>query len=223
MNSAIHDAVETLGGSHHRSSAIMKEQARSSGRKGKKRYTQPTSYSSPPEENARSPSTVKRCFCTFFCGRDFHDAWDWKKHEATHLPEMWHCMPDGIPYIGDSCAFCGEHDPQVSHFRTHLNIDECKQAVCVRRQFARKEQLWNHILRVHIDNTQSKDKRPRAYALPNRLNSWFREPQLADSFPQALWCGFCQLTFPKWNERQEHVRRHFLSGDKRKGWVAWRT
>ena len=80
------------------------------GRKGKRRFGAksfsnfPAAILSPQEQE----SATKQHPCTLGCGNSFHDKHNWRRHEATHLPGMWICMPDdGLPVLDVHCVFCG--------------------------------------------------------------------------------------------------------------------
>lgn len=197
---------------------------RQPGRKGKRRISI-TSFAS-IQAPSQSPSPSKPFPCTFplLCGKSFKDSHDWKRHEATHLPEMWICMPDGNPPVAyDRCAFCGLYDPRMSHFKTHYNIKDCLNNSLTARSFARKDQLRNHINRIHLkrkDDSGNGSPRFKIPSGPDLLEGWYREPtDLAVQYPAALWCGFCQTKFPTWVERVDHVGAHFQRGENLSTWT----
>jgi hypothetical protein len=164
--------------------------------------------------------TKKKTYSCAFCSKVLRDAHEWRRHEVTHLPEMWICMPDNTPYIDERCAFCGATDPKLSHFKSHHNVNTCCQAPALQRCFVRRDQLQNHIARVHLHSSPSSS--PRRSVTPNQtdlLNHWHREPDLVTYKPDALWCGFCQTMFPSWSLRVEHVQNHFRNGDDFSQWT----
>lgn len=196
---------------------------RPSGRKGKRRISAAISNSSSAVVTSERDSVSKPFACTFGCGLFSKDNYDWRKHEVTHLPEMWICMPDGWPILDDSCVFCGLKDPKVSHFKTHNGIEQCRNAPQSKRRFARKDHLRNHIKRMHAlpSDTETDPSKPRNSTGPDLLDGWYREPlELASHYPAALWCGFCQILLSSWAERLDHVSSHLGHGED---FSAWRS
>ena len=193
-----------------------------SGRKGKRRVSATASHISSAAFARDQDPALKPFACTFGCRLFSKDNYDWRKHEVTHLPEMWICMPDGgWPILDDSCVFCGLKDPQVSHFRTHSGIEQCRNAPQCRRRFARKDHLRNHIKRMHAQqsDTEVDQSKPKNSAEPDLLDGWYREPpELALHYPGALWCGFCQTLLSSWAERLDHVSAHFGHGEDFSAW-----
>ena len=192
----------------------------SSGRKGKRRISASSNNSSIAVTHERD-SVSTPFACTFGCGLFSKDNYDWRKHEVTHLPEMWICMPDGWPILDDSCVFCGLEDPNVSHFKTHNGIEQCRNAPQSRRRFARKDHLRNHIKRMHGQQADTKRdaQKPRNSAGRDLLDGWYREPpELASHYPGALWCGFCQTLLNSWADRLDHVGAHFGHGGDFSAW-----
>ena len=193
-----------------------------SGRKGKRRVRAAiTSHNSSAVFTGDQGPACKPFACTFGCGLLSKDNYDWKKHEVTHLPEMWICMPDGgWPILDDSCVFCGLKDPQVSHFKTHNGIEQCRNAPQSRRCFARKDHLRNHIKRMHSQpDTEAGSPKSRNSAGHDLLDGWYREPpELASHHLGALWCGFCQTLLSNWAERLDHVGAHFGHGEDFSAW-----
>lgn len=197
---------------------------RNTGRKGKRRINAASLTGSRAPSQSTSPSKPFPCTFPLLCGMSFKDKHEWKRHEATHMPEMWICMPDGAPpVIDDHCAFCGLYDPNWTHFNTHHGISECFNGDLIARSFARKDQLRNHINRKHLRGTSdigSTLLKPRNSFGTDLLDTWYRPPSdLAVQYPAALWCGFCQTTFPIWVERINHVGAHFQQGENLSTWT----
>jgi hypothetical protein len=160
--------------------------------------------------------------CTLtFCGKYLKSRYEWKRHEVTHLPGTWICMPDDTPSYSDKCVLCGAHDPRISHFRTHFDLEACVNKSHQERAFVRKDKLKDHIRRVHLkqdssgrDSSLSPLNTPR----PSSLDCWRREPDLVVMMPQALWCGFCKTSLVGWKERQSHVGKHLQEGALLTSW-----
>ena len=193
-----------------------------SGRKGKRRISVAVSHHCSAVFSRDQDPVSKPFACTFGCALFSKDNYDWRKHEVIHLPEMWVCMPDGgWPIFDDSCVFCGLKDPQVSHFKTHGGIEQCRSAPQSMRCFARKDHLRNHIKRMHAQQSDNKASslKPRNSTGPDLLDGWYREPpELASHYPGALWCGFCQILLSSWAERLDHVGAHFGHGEEFSAW-----
>ena len=193
-----------------------------SGRKGKRRVGANNfsniSSASPQEQE----SVTKQYPCTLVCGNSFHDKHNWQRHEATHLPGMWICMPDGdFPVLDGRCVFCGFFDPKAPHFNTHHGIERCRNASPAARRFVRKHQLRDHINRVHLqlENSGANPSKRKNPTTPDLLDGWKREPHdLALHCPGALWCGFCQKRFGTLRERSDHVGAHLQQGADLSTW-----
>lgn len=194
------------------------------GRKGKRRvgansFSNFPTATSPPE---KQESVTKQYPCTLGCGNSFHDKHGWQRHEATHLPGMWICMPDGgLPVLGVYCVFCGDFAPKPSHFDTHHGIERCRNASPTARRFVRKHQLRDHINRVHLqlENSRTNSPRSKGSTKPDLLDGWKREPDdLVSQCPRALQCGFCQKRFDTWSERSDHVGAHLQQGANLSTW-----
>lgn len=194
------------------------------GRKGKKRvgansFSNFPAALSPPQEEE---SVTKRFPCTVGCGKSFNDKHNWQRHEATHLPGMWICMPDdGSPVLDVHCVFCGFFDPKPSHFNTHHGIEGCRNASPTARGFVRKHQLRDHINRVHLqlEIGRANPSRRNSSIRLDLLDGWKREPSdLASQCPRALECGFCQRRFDTWSERSDHVGTHLQDGADLSTW-----
>jgi len=172
-----------------------------------------------PEESA-----TKRYPCTLGCEKSFNNKWDWERHETTHIPGMWICMPDGDPPILDAhCVFCGLFNPTPSHFNTHHDIERCSNAPPTARRFSRRHQLRAHINRVHLhnENIEAIPSKPNGSIAPDLLDGWKREPHdLLLHCPGALWCGICQMRFRTWSERSDHVGAHLQRGEDLDIWVV---
>ena len=188
------------------------------GRKGKRRvgansFNNFPAATSPPQEQE---SVTKQYPCTLGCRNSFRDKHSWRRHEATHLPGMWICMPDGgDPVFNVRCVFCGVFDPKPSHFNTHHGIERCRNASPAARRLVRKHQLRDHINRVHLqlETSGANPSRPKGSTKPDLLDGWKREPRdLASQCPRALQCGFCQSRFDTWRDRSDHVGAHLQQG-----------
>ncbi|KAF2396830.1 hypothetical protein EJ06DRAFT_173319 [Trichodelitschia bisporula] len=160
----------------------------------------------PSEDNKRFP-------CTLGCNSCFRTKADWKRHEATHVPAAWICMPEGKESAirAGRCIFCGERNPTTAHFKAH-NLKACLMRPVQDRGFARKDNLKQHIQQVHLKGSGE------GFALGDfaseqsgLLDEWNREPDASTVDQAAMWCGFCNHSdFASWRERMDHVGLHFV-------------
>ncbi|KAF4450780.1 hypothetical protein F53441_6112 [Fusarium austroafricanum] len=154
----------------------------------------------------KSKDTEKRRFpCTFCCDR-FKSKYDWARHEKSlHLDlQGWRCAPFGgavvSPDTGRShCAYCSQLDPTTKHLETH------NHAICQNEDkphiFSRKDHLAQHLRLVHHVKT-----------LPV-IDSWKVEGP-----PVKSRCGICSIRMETWQERVEHLAKHFRKGDTMEDW-----
>jgi hypothetical protein len=213
-------SIAVAGGSGGIEANSIDSLVRTPRRKGKRRSSSNIQASPSSSEQSEAYDANKPYFCTL-CGIPFREKHDWARHEATHLPEMWHCMPDGSAVVYDHCAFCGLFNPRVLHFKIHHNVEACKSAPSNTRSFVRKDKLRDHINRVHLRCPDKKHdpSKPRNCSGLDMLDGWFREPpDLATNHPAALWCGFCQTTFLSWTERMDHVGEHLQRRETQSTW-----
>ncbi|KAF2435496.1 hypothetical protein EJ08DRAFT_340801 [Tothia fuscella] len=185
------------------------------GRKGKQRYT----HASLLKDNHDLASLGQKSIivpwpCTFpFCRKVTKNRYEWKRHESSHIPGTWICMPDNTPIIANSCSICGIYNPDAVHLSGHFDINVCTGKDPRERAFSRKDKLYEHIRRVHLKRKlPSLELSQSTSALPSLLTAWKRTPQLQMSMPEGLWCGFCSSMLSNWEERQEHVGNHIQSG-----------
>ena len=157
------------------------------------------------------PSTNPRFFC-IFCQKRFSIQEEWENHERmTHLPEdIWVCCPD----VGDDpniCPFCEEINPTPLHLAYH-NYQSCRSKSLYVRTFGRKDDLLQHVSQIH-----KVDPYHGAARLTEIGRAW-RSPSLLKECHEALHCGFCGLTLASYQDRTEHVSRHFLEGADMNTW-----
>jgi hypothetical protein len=189
------------------------------GRKGRRRFHLPDFPHCKSRCNPTQESSEKKQWPCTFCSLRFRCRWGWKRHEMKHLPPTWFCMLNNYPAIGDLCGLCGEHDPKLSHFRTHFDVDACLNKPLVERGFSRRDKLQGHIRRVHLKQDSPCPFKNQGRRIANLLlDSWHKEEDLSVSKPDALWCGFCQIFLGNWTERVEHVGDHLQSGLKMEKW-----
>ncbi|XEV03081.1 hypothetical protein FSHL1_008368 [Fusarium sambucinum] len=148
----------------------------------------------------------KRRFPCTFCCDSFKSKYDWARHERSlHLDlQGWRCTPFGgavvSPDTGQShCAYCNQIDPGAEHLQTH------NHAGCQNDEkphvFRRKDHLVQHLRLVHHVKT-----------LPT-IDSWKVEGP-----PIKSRCGICDIRMETWQERVEHLAKHFRKGDTMEDW-----
>lgn len=161
---------------------------------------------------SRSPSKcgLMRYQCTF-CTSSFKRKSDWCRHEVSiHVQlDMWVCQPqDATVWKFDSlhqqCNYCGIELPSHEHIASH-DFESCAERPLGERVFARKDHLLQHLKKFHGCQKwpgQALNLRRSRHTI---LNSR---------------CGFCAETFVTWNERVDHLVRHFKQGSQMKQWIG---
>ena len=148
--------------------------------------------------------------CTF-CTDTFRTKYDWARHEKSlHLSlEKWICAPIG-PVITISaggqkqCVYCGHLDPNKEHTETH-NHSLCEEKGMPARTFYRKDHLRQHLRLVHGSKM-----------IPS-MDAWKSEHSNI-----RCRCGFCGETFTQWQDRADHLAKHFKAGAQMSTWKGCR-
>ncbi|KAH7203471.1 hypothetical protein DER44DRAFT_779454 [Fusarium oxysporum] len=142
--------------------------------------------------------------CTFCCD-SFKSKYDWARHEKSlHLNlQGWRCAPFGGMVISSEtgrahCAYCSLLDPNAEHLDSH-DHDTCQNQG--RPIFSRKDHLIQHLRLVHHVET-----------LP-LIESWKDEGP-----PVSSRCGFCNIQMQAWQERVDHLAKHFRKGATMDDW-----
>ncbi|KAF2704399.1 hypothetical protein K504DRAFT_461160 [Pleomassaria siparia CBS 279.74] len=148
--------------------------------------------------------------CTFCCDR-FKSKYDWSRHEKTlHLSlEKWICAPIGevitIASTGKrKCVYCDTVDPSKEHLETH-HYRACEEKGLEARTFYRKDHLRQHLRLMHDCK------------MTPTMETWKSEVQLIN-----CRCGFCGVTFTKWQDRVDHLAKEFRNGATMKDWKGCR-
>lgn len=148
-----------------------------------------------------------RIFCCTFCCDRFRTRYEWVRHEKSlHLNlETWYCAPFGSsvfsPITGrQHCAYCNALDPSPGHLTEH-NHEECQTLSKELRSFNRKDHLVQHLRHFHHVQT-----------IP-LIDDWKIETKNITSR-----CGFCSETMSNWDERTDHLAKHFRRGFTMKDW-----
>jgi hypothetical protein len=115
------------------------------------------------------------------------------------------CAPYGarvaLPLTGHvHCAYCSALDPTPEHLEKH-NHGSCQDGESTPRTFRRKDHLVQHLRLVHSLDT-----------LP-LIDDW-----KVESAPVVSRCGFCDTELKNWDERIDHLARHFRSGKVMADW-----
>ncbi|TID12824.1 Homeobox protein TGIF1 [Venturia nashicola] len=164
-----------------------------------------------PSRNVNAKVAEVRPFQCTFCTDRFRTKYDWSRHEKSlHLSlEKWICAPLG-PVVTTSstglmqCVYCGEANPTEEHIETH-NHRACEEKGMDARTFYRKDHLRQHLRLVH--NCK----------LSPSMESWKSEATFVRSR-----CGFCKQEFTKWQDRVDHLSKHFRAGLQMKDWKGCR-
>lgn len=141
--------------------------------------------------------------CTF-CTDRFRTKYDWSRHEKSlHLSlEKWICSPLGPVSVDSSgqrhCVYCNEANPSDEHVESH-NHRACEEKGLDARTFYRKDHLRQHLRLVHGNK------------MVEAMDSWKSEATYIKSR-----CGFCAMSFDKWQDRIDHLAKHFRSGAQMK-------
>ncbi|KAL7781287.1 hypothetical protein V8C43DRAFT_298699 [Trichoderma afarasin] len=148
----------------------------------------------------------KRIFPCTFCCDSFKSKYDWARHEKSlHLNlERWRCAPFGGTVISPEtgrahCAYCSMLDPNAKHLDSH-NHGACENQGQT-PTFSRKDHLVQHLRLAHHVET-----------LPI-IDSWRDQGP-----PVSSRCGFCNIRMQTWQERVDHLTKHFRKGATMDNW-----
>lgn len=124
--------------------------------------------------------------------------------------ELWICCPPLSESL-DRCPFCAQSSPSSLHLKTH-NYMTCSEKPLSERTFNRKDHFLQHLAQHH--NVRDSEK---PFRLTELSEAW-RHPLTLNQGHLALHCGFCGLVFPSYQERTEHISRHFMKGADMMSW-----
>ncbi|KAF1989679.1 hypothetical protein K402DRAFT_418401 [Aulographum hederae CBS 113979] len=154
---------------------------------------------------------VTRPFQCTFCTDTFKSKYDWSRHEKSlHLSlEKWICAPLGEvmtdPATGEKiCVYCDLVNPSPAHLEIH-NHRACEEKGLEARTFFRKDHLRQHLRLMH------------GCRMTERMESCKTEPTYL-----KCRCGFCGAEFTRWQDRVDHLAKHFRSGAKIREWKGCR-
>lgn len=158
-----------------------------------------------------SPGSFATFYCTF-CSKRFSSQIEWTRHEKeVHLLEdLWLCCPSATEDLA-ACPFCEELHPTSLHLAYH-HYQVCRSKEPSERVFASKTDFMEHVLSLH------KVSPIRSAARLEYLDEAWRRPSRLRVARQALHCGFCGIISACYQDRTEHVSRHFLAGADMHTW-----
>ncbi|KAH7253096.1 hypothetical protein B0J15DRAFT_560112 [Fusarium solani] len=155
---------------------------------------------------AKGKESGKRVFPCTFCCDSFKSKYDWARHEKSlHLNlQGWRCTPFGGTVVSPStgrshCAYCSLLDPTPEHLSSH-NHESCQNSDST-HFFNRKDHLVQHLRLVHHVQTMP------------IIDSWKVEGP-----PVSSRCGFCSIQLHTWQERVDHLTKHFRAGATMDSW-----
>ncbi|KAH7069135.1 hypothetical protein BKA63DRAFT_520704 [Paraphoma chrysanthemicola] len=167
-------------------------------------YVAPT-----PLLHAETASSQK-LFCTWpTCETTFQSRFDWDRHETAvhHFPFKWVCNLS--EYRGNQelswCHSCKRARPAL-----HRRSCDCGRSETPSRTFFRKDQLGQHMKRIHF----GQDKLSTDTFSDTLLACKIENPSKSAS----LHCGFCGMSFLTWKTRQDHVFTHMRNGACKSSW-----
>jgi hypothetical protein len=102
------------------------------------------------------------------------------------------------------CVYCDAIEPSQAHLDTH-NHKACQEKGREARTFYRKDHLRQHLRLMH------------ACKMIPSMDSWKAEAPLIRSR-----CGFCGMTFEKWQDRIDHLAKEYRNGRSIKDWKGCR-
>lgn len=164
-----------------------------------------------PANPGKLTSVESRLYQCTFCTDTFRTKYDWARHEKSlHLSlEKWICAPLGevitiSPSGQKQCVFCDLLNPTEEHLETH-NYRTCEEKGIAARTFYRKDHLRQHLRLVH------------GCKMTTSMESWKSEATYI-----RCRCGFCGEEFTKWQDRVDHLAKHFKAGAKMVDWKGCR-
>ncbi|KAH5433128.1 hypothetical protein HBI32_054660 [Parastagonospora nodorum] len=152
-----------------------------------------------------------RLFQCTFCTDRFKSKYDWSRHEKSlHLSlEKWICAPLGKVIVDKAtgkrkCVYCDDLEPSEEHLASHHH-SACEEKGLESRTFYRKDHLRQHLRLMH------------ECKMTPSMETWKSEAQYIKSR-----CGFCQMSFDKWQDRVDHLAKEFRGGADMKNWKGCR-
>ncbi|KAJ9610251.1 hypothetical protein H2200_005028 [Cladophialophora chaetospira] len=149
---------------------------------------------------------AKSYWCTF-CSTVFPDKYRWRRHEESkHAPQKaWICKPievrHGQPAACPLCYFLEDSPAQCMH-----DMQPCWAKPEYQRTFHRKDNLVQHFEGFH--NARAGINSALLAELTEGISS----------IPYDLTCHFCTAQNPTWDDRVDHIAKHFEGGITMDSW-----
>jgi hypothetical protein len=182
--------------------------------------------------------------CTF-CLKMFKSEFDWRRHETgvhEYSEIEWPCPFHDSSLVGKLCVFCPDMVQNMAHYTEIHGMHLClgpwivqrssslitsrkprRGHVCLKQSiedstFRRKDLLAQHIQGMHLRSAEAVIQ--QSFKVPK---DWSRVVDVQRVKPDALWCGFCQMSLTSVSDRMSHVADHFRDGFKMGTWVSRST
>lgn len=104
-----------------------------------------------------------------------------------------------------TCVYCDIEDPSDYHLSSH-RMSECCEKPLAAREFYRKDHLRQHLRQVH-----------KVESFTKAMEGW-----KSKMLEIRSRCGFCDVRFQLWSERNDHLAEHFRNGASMKDWKGAR-
>lgn len=186
---------------------------RSNDSRGTRRGRRSWANSGNSKVTASGAAESNRYFCTWpTCTATFRHPYQWKRHEeAIHYCHYrWICCTTETgPVKLYNCFICGETKEPLEHLAS-THFASCATRMEPERTFYRQDQFAQHIKTVHFGD-------PLGPKIPEDLLVACRSVNPLSKEP-SLFCGFCRVTLPSWEQRQEHVLDHLHKGAPKAAW-----
>jgi hypothetical protein len=176
------------------------------------------------EDSAGCHLDSRTPFCTWpNCDATFRHRYDWIRHEGPihYQPHRWICCPEdaGSKSLPD-CYICGEKGITTLHI-AQQHFSSCMDKQESDRDFYRKDHLRDHIKRVHstAHSNAPPDSPPHTKAPEDLLAAWKTDNSaMPMEYLQCRFCGHCSAT---WEDRNDHVFKHFETGMIKSVWIPF--
>ena len=161
-----------------------------------------------PDSVIPQRTDIRKWQCTQGCMATFDRKDSWKKHEENCYPQRgWVClMEDEFMLDGTSrCSYCEETNPDLAHLKEkhqdRLKLRASNTSPFCSTTFHRNEHFFQHFKQVHKNsNIKVKEWKEKGF---------FEVKE--SKFPRQ--CGFCSTKFETWDERMDHIGKHYSEDD----------
>ncbi|KAI0861602.1 hypothetical protein F4860DRAFT_475620 [Xylaria cubensis] len=172
------------------------------------------------ENENNGPVPTRHYWCTF-CHQSFSRYFTWKRHEeSAHVPQFtWICRPDifCIKRTGSECSLCVSSSSNMEYTSQRPcphRFQECWQKPDLERTFYRQDTFVQHLHSVHF-----KDDPIRSHIIHDHVNIDNCKQSFREMDADELICHFCGFDCRTWNERAQHIRKHFENGETMGLWI----